>query len=90
MHLAKSSTAKLKEQSAIFDFTTKSADLRVNTGSDSRGETNGEDGTAVGKRAGTEATVDEDQFAVELSHAELYEFFLKLERIQAQLDGLGK
>ena len=82
MHLAKSSTAKLKEQSAIFDFTTKSADS-LNAGGLSN---------AGSSKNGTEATetMDEDQFAVELSHAELYEFFLKLERIQAQLDELGK
>jgi hypothetical protein len=61
MHLAQSSTAKLKEQSAIFDFTTK--------------DCNGD---------------DEEQFAVELSHEELYELFVSLERIQAQIDGLGK
>ena len=61
MHLAQSSTAKLKEQSAIFDFTTKSAD----------------DG-------------EEEQFAVELSHEELYDLFVSLERVQSQLDGLGK
>jgi COMM domain containing 10 len=61
MHLAQSSTAKLKEQSAIFDFTTN--------GTDGKGE---------------------EQFAVELSHEELYDFFLSLERIQSQLDSLGK
>lgn len=61
MHLAQSSTAKLKEQSAIFDFTTKGAD-------------------------GTK----EEQFAVELSHDELYDLFVSLEKMQSQLDALGK
>lgn len=70
MHLSKSSTAKLKDQSAIFDFTTRSADAKE-----------------MGK---AQLNDDEDQFAVELSHAELYDFFLKLEKIQEQLDGLGK
>jgi len=90
MHLAKSSTAKLKEQSAIFDFTTKSADKSSSdSGSNGSDPTDGEGGAAAGA-AGAAGAADEEQFAVEMSHAELYEFFLKLERIQAQLDGLGK
>lgn len=62
MHMAQSSTAKLKEQSAIFDFALQSAD-----GAEGR----------------------EESFAIEFSHAQLYDFFLSLERIQAQLDSLG-
>jgi hypothetical protein len=61
MHLAQSTTAKLKEQSAIFDFTTKDADGQ-----------------------------GEEQFAVELSHDELYDLFVSLEKMQSQLDALGK
>ncbi len=33
---------------------------------------------------------DEEKFCVEFNHQELYSFFLQLERIQQQVDGLGK
>lgn len=33
---------------------------------------------------------DEEKFCVEFNHPELYSFFLQLERIQQQVDGLGK
>lgn len=32
----------------------------------------------------------EERFCVEFNHQELFDFFLQLERMQAQLDGLGK
>ncbi len=93
MHLAKSSTAKLKEQSAIFDFTTRPADAGAAGGAAAAAAAaaaaGGEAGGSGVTAGGSSAVDGTEQFAVELSHDELYQFFLDLERIQAQLDALG-
>ena len=85
LQMGASKLTRLQHPCALFEFSLGSANgssaATTSAASSDRPE-RGQDDSPAATRGG-------EKVAVEFSHAELYDFFLKLEKIQGQIDGLS-
>ncbi|XP_075582943.1 COMM domain-containing protein 10 isoform X2 [Pelecanus crispus] len=85
LQMAESMQAKLKSPRAVLELGVSNEDSKRNDSADTRGRTRAE---AVPGQLARESGANLKKVFVEFSHQELFEFYNKLETIQAQLDSL--
>ena len=76
MQMGQSTVSRRHDARAIFNFTLSEPSSK-------------EENDATEENAESKLFSTDDHFAVEFTHEQLYEFFLKLEHLQGQLDTLS-
>ncbi|XP_074022329.1 COMM domain-containing protein 10 isoform X1 [Numenius arquata] len=85
LQMAESMQAKLKSPRAVLELGVSNEDSKSTANTRERGKYKG---TSLGSRVLQETKANMKKVFVEFSHQELFEFYNKLETIQAQLDSL--